>query len=37
MLPSINIAPEEFQSRARRLLAHIQAQNLNGVVLFDSS
>lgn len=36
MMPSINIAPAEFQARADRLLAHIQSQGLAGVVLFDN-
>jgi len=36
MLPSINISPSEFQSRAERLLEHIRAQDLTGVVLFDN-
>ncbi|MBM2849967.1 MAG: hypothetical protein HW418_2909, partial [Anaerolineales bacterium] len=28
MLPSINIPPSEFQSRAAKLLDHVQAQSL---------
>src|ERR671932_217519 len=36
MLPSINISPAEFQSRAERLLEHVRAENLSGVVLFDN-
>ena len=36
MLPSINIPPSEFQSRAARLLDHVRAQSLSGVVLFDN-
>jgi Xaa-Pro aminopeptidase len=36
MHTSINITPAEFTSRAERLLEHIRAQNLGGVVLFDS-
>lgn len=36
MLPSINITAAEFQARAERLLEHVRAQNLSGVVLFDN-
>lgn len=36
MLPSINIGPEEFQARAARLLEHVRAEKLSGVVLFDN-
>ncbi len=36
MLPSLNIPPSEFQSRAARLLDHIRAQGLSGIVLFDN-
>ncbi len=35
MLPSLNITPAEFQSRAARLLEHLRSQGLSGVVLFD--
>ena len=35
--PTINIPPAEFQARADRLLEHIQAQQLSGVVLFDNA
>jgi Xaa-Pro aminopeptidase len=37
MLPSINIRPEEFRARADRLLEHIRAERLTGVVLFDAT
>ncbi|MBI3241842.1 MAG: aminopeptidase P family protein [Chloroflexi bacterium] len=36
MPTSINIPPVEFEARAARLLEHVQAQGLSGVVLFDS-
>lgn len=36
MPASINITPAEFQARATRLLEHIRAQGLSGVVLFDN-
>jgi Xaa-Pro aminopeptidase len=36
MHTSINITPAEFASRIDRLLEHIRAQNLGGVVLFDN-
>lgn len=36
MLPSLNIPSSEFQSRAARLLDHVRAQGLSGVVLFDN-
>src|SRR5919198_5336562 len=37
MHTSINIAPAEFASRADRLLEHIRAQSLSGIVLFDNA
>ncbi len=36
MLTSINIPAAEFEARAAKLLAHVQAQGLSGVALFDS-
>lgn len=36
MITSINITPAEFEARAQQLCDHIKAQNLTGVVLFDS-
>ena len=36
MQASIAIAQAEFQSRADRLLEHLQAERLSGVVLFDA-
>ena len=36
MLPSLNITPSEFHSRAAKLLDHIRAEGLSGVVLFDN-
>ncbi len=36
MLPSINIGPDVFQARAARLLEHVRAEQLSGVVLFDN-
>lgn len=36
MQTSINIAPAEFQARAAKLLDHVRAQGLGGVVLFDN-
>ena len=36
MLPSISIAREEFAARRRRLLEHVQSEELSGVVLFDN-
>jgi Xaa-Pro dipeptidase len=36
MQASIYIQPAEFEGRAERLLAHVQAQGLSGVVLFDN-
>ena len=36
MPTSINIPPAEFEARAAKLLAHVQAQGLSGVVLFDN-
>ncbi len=36
MQTSINIPPAEFEARAAKLLAHVQAQGLSGVVLFDN-
>ena len=36
MQTSINISQAEFQTRADRLSDHLQAENLSGVVLFDS-
>jgi Xaa-Pro aminopeptidase len=36
MFTSINITSAEFQSRAERLLEHVRAQGLSGVVLFDN-
>lgn len=36
MLPSINISPAEFSARADKLLEHLRAEGLAGVVLFDS-
>jgi Xaa-Pro dipeptidase len=35
-LASINITAGEFESRAAKLLEHVRAQNLSGVVLFDN-
>lgn len=35
MQTTINISHYEFQTRADRLLDHLQAENLSGVVLFD--
>ena len=35
-MTSIHITPQEFESRAARLLEHVQAQSLDGVVLFDN-
>ena len=35
MQTSINISETEFQSRADRLLEHLKAERLSGVVLFD--
>jgi Xaa-Pro dipeptidase len=37
MFASINITSAEFQARALKLLDHVQAQGLSGVVLFDNS
>ncbi len=34
--PSPNIGPDEFAARAERLRAHVAAQGLRGVVLFDN-
>ncbi len=36
MLASINITAAEFQARVDRLLEHVRAQHLSGVVLFDN-
>lgn len=36
MLAAINITSTEFQSRAAKLLEHVRAQDLSGVVLFDN-
>jgi Xaa-Pro dipeptidase len=36
MHTTINITPDEFAARAGRLIEHARAQNLGGVVLFDS-
>jgi Xaa-Pro dipeptidase len=36
MQTSINITPAEFQTRAAKLLDHVRAQGLSGVVLFDN-
>lgn len=36
MIPSINVTPVEFQIRAEKLLEHVRAQGLTGVVLFDN-
>ena len=36
MQASIAITQNEFQTRADRLLEHLQAENLSGVVLFDA-
>jgi Xaa-Pro aminopeptidase len=36
MLTSINIPKQEFDARSERLRAHLQEQNLSGVVLFDN-
>ena len=36
MQTSINITPAEFETRASKLLDHIRAQGLSGVVLFDN-
>lgn len=36
LLPSINITPEEFGTRANRLLEHLRSEGLSGVVLFDN-
>jgi Xaa-Pro dipeptidase len=36
MQTSINISQAEFQARAGRLLEHVRAEKLSGVVLFDS-
>jgi Xaa-Pro dipeptidase len=36
MPTSINITPAEFQIRVARLLDHVRAQGLSGVVLFDN-
>ncbi len=33
---SIRITRAEFQSRADKLLQHVQAEKLSGVVLFDN-
>lgn len=35
-MTSIHITPQELESRAARLLEHVRAQNLDGVVLFDN-
>ena len=35
-MTSIHITPQEFESRAARLLEHVRAQNIDGVVLFDN-
>jgi Xaa-Pro dipeptidase len=37
MLPSINISRSEFNARSDRLLDHIKANDLQGVVLFDNA
>jgi len=34
-MTSISISPQEYQTRAGRLLEHLQAEKLTGVVLFD--
>jgi Xaa-Pro aminopeptidase len=36
MLPTLNISPAEFEARTGRLLDHVRAQKLSGVVLFDN-
>lgn len=36
MIHSIRIGQEEFRARSQALLAHVQSENLSGVVLFDS-
>jgi len=36
MITSINIKPEEFRARSDRLLEHIRAEGLSGVVLFTA-
>jgi Xaa-Pro dipeptidase len=36
MQTTLNISQAEFQSRAERLLEHLKAEKLSGVVLFDS-
>jgi Xaa-Pro aminopeptidase len=36
MITSINISPEEYQSRTNTLVDYIQAENLSGVVLFEN-
>jgi Xaa-Pro dipeptidase len=36
MVSSINITSSEFQSRAAKLLEHIRAKRLGGVILFDN-
>ena len=36
MRTSLNISQTEFQSRAKKLLEHLKAQDLSGVVLFDN-
>jgi len=35
-MTSIHITPQEFESRAARLLEHVRAQNIDSVVLFDN-
>ena len=36
MQTTLNISQAEFQSRAEKLLEHLKAEKLSGVVLFDS-
>lgn len=36
MQTTINISQAEFQSRSEKLLEHLKAENLSGVVLFDN-
>ena len=35
-MPSLNIPTTEFKTRSEKLLEHVRAQKLNGVVLFDA-
>ena len=35
-MPSLNIPTTEFKTRAEKLLEHLRAQKLNGIVLFDA-